>query len=218
MAVTRDPIERAPVAAPATPPVDTPQAGVPATPPADTPQVGAPLPGAAHHPSPADPPTPPAAAWAGPRATALALLAIGVIALIATFAIPAGAEDPWAPSGTRFVPMAVSIGLVLLSLAFLARVTFWPDADLGAHAAREAAETEWVVPGLLAAGLIAYVVLIEPLGYVLASALFFPFGARVLGRRALVRDALAGSALAVAVYLLFTRMLGVPLSPGLLGF
>ena len=156
--------------------------------------------------------------WGAPRATAVALLAIGVLALVATFAVPAGAESSWAPSGTRFFPLVVSVGLILFSLTFLARVTFWPDTELGVHAAVEAAETDWVVPGLVAAGLIAYVVLIEPLGYVLASALFFPFGARVLGRRALVRDALAGAALAAAVYLLFTRMLGVPLPPGLLGF
>ena len=138
----------------------------------------------------------PRAAWAAPRATALALLAIGVIALVATFAVPAGAESPWAPSGTRFFPLAVSIGLILFSLAFLARVTVWPDTELGAHAAEEAAETDWIVPALVAAGLIGYVALIEPLGYVVASTLFFPFGARVLGSRSLLRDVVAGAALA----------------------
>jgi putative tricarboxylic transport membrane protein len=60
-------------------------------------------------------------------------------------------------------------------------------------------------------------VLIEPLGYVVASALFFPFGARVLGSCSPRRDLVAGVALAVAVYLLFTRLLGVPLPPGPLG-
>ena len=155
--------------------------------------------------------------WAAPRASALGLLAIGVIALVATFAVPAGAESAWAPSGTRFFPLFVSIGLILFSLAFLARVTIWPDTELGGHAAAEAAETDWMVPALVAAGLIAYVVLIEPLGYVVASTLFFPFGARVLGSRSLLRDVVAGAALAVAVYLLFTRVLGVPLPPGLSG-
>jgi putative tricarboxylic transport membrane protein len=158
------------------------------------------------------------AAWAGLRGTAVGLLAIGVIALVATFAVPVGAESAWAPSGPRFFPLVASIGLIVLSLAFLARVTVWPDAELGAHAAEEAAETDWIVPALVAAGLIAYVVLIEPLGYVLASALFFPVVARVLGSRSPARDAAAGAALSVAVYLLFTRLLGVPLPPGLLGF
>jgi len=206
MAVTTHPVTRAPAEEPA-----------PGAPPASAPQAGAPAPGvqtASTEPRVVAP----SPAWAAPRATALALLAIGVIALVATFAVPAGAESPWAPSGTRFFPLAVSIGLILFSLAFLARVTVWPDIELGAHAAAEAAETDWIVPALVAAGLIGYVVLIEPLGYVVASTLFFPFGARVLGSRSLLRDVVAGTALAVAVYLLFTRMLGVPLPPGLLGF
>jgi putative tricarboxylic transport membrane protein len=156
--------------------------------------------------------------WAGPRGTAVALLAIGVLALAATFAVPAGVDGAWAPSGPRFVPLVVSAGLIALSLAFLARVTIWPDSELGAHAHDEAKDTDWVVLGFVAAGLLAYVLLIEPLGYVVASTLFFPFGSRVLGRRALARDALTGAALAVTVYLLFTRLLGVPLPPGALGF
>ena len=189
MAVTKDPVTRAPAAPGSRPP------------------------------APALPERPPrAVSWAGPRGTALGLLAIGVIALVATFAVPSGAESAWAPSGPRFVPLVASVGLILLSLAFLARVTLWPDVELGEHAAEEAAETDWLVPGLVAAGLIAYVALIEPLGYVLASALFFPVVARVLGSRSPLRDAIAGAALAVGVYLLFTRLLGVPLPPGLLGF
>lgn len=205
MAVTKHPVTRAPAQepAPGAPAVAPPQAGAPAS------GVRAAL---------IEPPVVAArAAWAAPRATALALLAIGVIALVATFAVPAGAESPWAPSGTRFFPLAVSIGLILFSLAFLARVTVWPDTELGAHAAKEAAETDWMVPALVAAGLIGYVALIEPLGYIVASTLFFPFGARVLGSRSLLRDVVAGAALSVAVYFLFTRLLGVPLPPGPLG-
>jgi putative tricarboxylic transport membrane protein len=216
MGVTTNPITRAPAQrpAPGVPPAGASVPGAVSGPP----QPDAPAPGTAGGPPQPVAARPRAASWAGPRATALTLLAIGVIALVATFAIPAGAEAPWAPSGTRFVPLVASAGLILLSLVFLARVTVWPDTDLGAHAAEEAAATDWVVPGLVAAGLIAYVVLIEPLGYVLASTLFFPFGSRVLGRRALVQDVIAGAALAVSAYLLFTRLLGVPLSPGLLGF
>jgi putative tricarboxylic transport membrane protein len=173
-------------------------------------------------PAPSPPREPEATAarpsWAGPRITGLALLAIGIIALVATFAVPGGAEGAWALSGPRLFPLAASIGLILCSLAFLARATIWPDADLGAHAGHEAADTDWVVPGLVAVGLMVYLVLIEPLGYPLATALFFPFCARVLGSRSLVRDLVAGAGLRVGVYLLFTRMLAVALPSGLLGF
>ena len=51
-----------------------------------------------------------------------------------------------------------------------------------------------------------------------ATALLFPVAARALGSRALVRDAVAGIVFAVAVDLLFTRVLAVPLPIGLVGF
>jgi putative tricarboxylic transport membrane protein len=162
------------------------------------------------------PPAPARPSWAGPRATGLAFLAIGVIAMIATFAVPG--QDPWALDGSRFFPAVVSGGLILCSLAFLARVTIWPDVDLGLHAAREAADTDWFVPALVAGGLIGYVYLLEPLGYVIATWLFFPYGARVLGSRAPVRDGIAGLGLALGIYLLFTYMLGVRLPAGPLWF
>ncbi len=155
--------------------------------------------------------------WAGPRVTAAAMLAIGIVALVATFSIPGG-KDPWALSGPRVFPLVAAIGLILCALAQLVRATLWRDADLGAHAAREASETEWRVPALVGGGLIAYVFVLEPLGYVLATALFFPFAAWALGSRAPLRDAVSGIVLAVGVYLLFTQMLAVALPSGLLGF
>jgi len=155
--------------------------------------------------------------WAGPRATGAALLAIGVVALAATFAIPGG-DDPWALTGPRLFPLIASIALILLSLTFLVRTFVRPDAELGAFAAREAADTEWRVPVLVGIALIAYAELMEPVGYLLSSAAFFPVVAWILGSRALVRDVIAGAALSLGVYTLFTQALAVPLPIGILGF
>jgi putative tricarboxylic transport membrane protein len=155
--------------------------------------------------------------WAGPRATGAALLAIGIVALAATFAVPGG-RDPWALSGPRLFPLIASIALIVLSLAFLVRTFVSPDAELGAFAAREAADTEWRVPVLVGIALIAYAELLEPVGYLLASAAFFPLVARILGSRSIVRDVVAGAALSLVVYTLFTQLLAVPLPIGILGF
>jgi len=145
------------------------------------------------------------------------VLAIGIVALLATFAIPAG-RDGWATTGARFFPLLVSIGLIFIALAQLLRTTVLADEDLGRHAADEAAETEWTTPAVLMVALVAYVLVLEPVGYVVATALLFPVAARALGSRALVRDAVAGIVFAVAVDLLFTRVLAVPLPIGLVGF
>jgi putative tricarboxylic transport membrane protein len=154
--------------------------------------------------------------WTGPRIAGLVLLGIGVVALVATFAIrsPTG----WAVDGPRLMPLVVSIGLIGFALAFLARVTFWPDTALAERAAEEERATHWPTPGLLAVALVAYALLLSPLGYVIATALLFPAAAWVLGSRRQLRDVIAGAAVALVLYYAFTYHLGVGLPAGPLPF
>lgn len=151
--------------------------------------------------------------WRGPRIAGLALLALGVAALVATTRIPS-ARDGWAVSGPRFVPLVASLMLIVLSIAFLVRTVVRPDVELAQFAAAEAAKTHWPTPGLVMAGLLGYAALLMPLGYALATALFFTATARVLGSRHLARDAVAGVILGVVVSYAFTRWLGVRLPVG----
>jgi putative tricarboxylic transport membrane protein len=151
--------------------------------------------------------------WRGPRIAGLALLALGVAALVATTRIP-GARDGWAVSGPRFVPLVASVMLIVLSIAFLVRTVVRPDLELARFAASEAAKTHWPTPALVMAGLLGYVALLMPLGYALASALFFTATARVLGSRRLLRDAVAGVVLGAVASYAFTRWLGVRLPVG----
>ena len=151
--------------------------------------------------------------WRGPRIAGLALLALGGAALVATTRIPS-VRDGWAVSGPRFVPLVASLMLIVLSIAFLTRTVVRPDLDLARFAAAEAARTHWPTPALVMAGLLGYVALLVPLGYALATALFFTATARVLGSRRLARDAVAGVVLGVAVSYAFTRWLGVRLPVG----
>ena len=155
----------------------------------------------------------PAASRRGPRIAGLALLAIGIAAVVATNQIPS-ARDGWAVSGPRFVPLGASLLLIVLSIAFLVRTVVRPDVQLAQFAAAESAKTHWPTPGLLVAGLLGYVALMVPLGYALASALFFTATARVLGSRRLVRDAVSGIVLGAVVSYAFTRWLGVRLPVG----
>jgi putative tricarboxylic transport membrane protein len=156
--------------------------------------------------------TPPGS-WRGPRTAGLALLALGAAALVATTRIPS-VRDGWAVSGPRFVPLVASVMLIVLSLAFLVRTVVRPDVELARFASAEAAKTHWPTPGLVMAGLLGYVALLMPLGYALATALFFTATARVLGSKRLLRDALAGVVLGALVSYAFTRWLGVRLPVG----
>jgi putative tricarboxylic transport membrane protein len=120
--------------------------------------------------------------------------------------------------GPRFFPLIVAVGLTALGALWLLRLRVRPDAVLTAHIAEEAAATHWPTVGLTAAALLVYAFALGSLGYIAATALFFPFVARVLGSRRIVRDALIGLALAVVIYFSFTRLLGVRLPAGLLDF
>ena len=57
--------------------------------------------------------------------------------------------------------------------------------------------------------MVAYALLLEPLGYILATALFFVPVARLLGSRSLVRDVVIGLVLGVGLFTAFTQFLGV---------
>ena len=54
------------------------------------------------------------------------------------------------------------------------------------------------------------------LGYVLATGLFLPATARILGSRSPIRDTVAGFAIAIVIYIGFTQFLGVRLPAGIL--
>jgi putative tricarboxylic transport membrane protein len=148
--------------------------------------------------------------WRGPRLVGLALLALGVAALAATTPV-SSARAGWAVSGPRFAPLVVSLLLIVLALALLLRTVVRPDVELARVAAANAEVGEWRAPGLVALALLGYLALLVPLGFALASALFFTVDARILGSRSPVRDAIWGTIVGVAVSWAFTRWLGVRL-------
>ena len=151
--------------------------------------------------------------FAGPRLAGLILLAASVAILFAVFAIPG--RGGYSTSGPRFVPLIVAAGLIALSAAFLARTFVRPDMELAERSAEEDAATHWATPAQLLVAMIAYALLLEPLGYILATALFFVPVARVLGSRSLVRDVIIGLVLGVGLFTAFTQFLGVSLPAGL---
>ena len=151
--------------------------------------------------------------FAGPRLAGLVLLAASVAILLAVFAIPG--RGGYSSSGPRFVPLIVAIGLILLTAAFLARTWVRPDVELAERSAEEDAATHWATPALLLVAMVAYALLMEPVGYILSTAAFFVPVARLLGSRSLVRDVVIGLVAGVGLYTAFTQYLGVSLPAGL---
>lgn len=170
-------------------------------------------------------PAPPGAGLIGPRIVAAVLLVASVLLIVSALGIARGGG--FTVIGPGAIPLAIAIGLAVLSAALLVRTTAAPDLDLAEHAALEERVTHWPTVGLAGAALIVYALALDGvrlgeleipgLGFVVATAAFLPITARIMGSRAWIRDTVAGVVLAVVLYVGFTEYLGIRLPAGLLG-
>ncbi len=120
--------------------------------------------------------------------------------------------------GPRVIPYMVGAGLILVGLWLAAEVLAGRTAT-GAGDAEDAdptLPTDWSCVGGLTVALLVYLLLIERAGFVIASALLFFGSAFGMGSRRVARDAAAGILLAIAIYEIFTRGLGLRLPAGVL--
>jgi putative tricarboxylic transport membrane protein len=151
--------------------------------------------------------------FGGARLAGLALLAGSAAVLIAVTAIPG--RGGYEPSGPRFVPLIVALGLLGFSVLFLVRTFVRPDVELAERSAAEDDATHWPTPALMVIALVAYVLLLEPLGYPVATVVLFVVVARLLSSRSIVRDVAIGLLLGFGLFTAFTQYLGVSLPAGL---
>ena len=162
----------------------------------------------------------------GPRLAAIFVVALA--ALLLQQALQIGSTLGYSPVGPTTIPLVVATVLLVLGVLLAARCTLAAaiDADLAERSAEEEVATHWptvlITLGILAVYALALngfrlgPLVVPGLGYVVATALFLPATARVLGSRHLLRDVIVGVGVAVVVYLSFTRFLGVRLPPGVL--
>ena len=180
-----------------------------------------------------------AARGAAPRAPIGSLVAGGVLILVATFlfweALSAVDEDGISIEGPRLAPIVVSGGLLVLAVAYLivealarGRIGRGPAEEPSPIDAIDAIDATgptdgdesrwpaWTTPVVLVVTLVAYALVLDPLGFVLATFAFFVAAARILGSHRLVRDVAVAAGLALSVYLAFTRLLEIQLPGGVL--
>ncbi len=150
----------------------------------------------------------------GPRIAAVAVVALGALVLYESFQVPRGGG--YVAVGPRFFPLLVAIGLLVFGALLLLRTTVLADRVLAERTQEEEAAAHWPTVGLIAVLLVLYAFALGALGYVAATALFFPLAARGLGSHRIVRDFVVGVVLALVVYEGFTRYLGVRLPAGIL--
>ncbi|GAA4974015.1 tripartite tricarboxylate transporter TctB family protein [Actinoplanes utahensis] len=156
-----------------------------------------------------------ATASSGPRVAGTVLLLIGVALLWQ--AVDAGIDTGVPLGGPTLAPILVTGLWVVVAVAYLIDALRKRAADDGPADLRS-----WIRPVLLLAALIGYAVVLKytVLGYVLATTVFVLAGARLLEtrpvREVIVRDLVTAIGLALGIYLLFTRLLGIVLPAGVL--
>lgn len=123
----------------------------------------------------------------------------------------------YAKVGPRLFPGIVAAGLILIGVLLA-----WQALRGGGQEPAEAIPEEpqgpiqWRAFGLVSAGLLAQILLIDRLGFVIASSILFWLVALGFGSRRPLRDAAVAVILSVVVFLGFTRGLDLSLPPGIL--
>ncbi len=119
------------------------------------------------------------------------------------------------PVGPATVPLVVGCGLLVVA------VLLSVDVLRGGRGEAEAGEdvdltepADWRTVLLLAGVFLAFAVLIGPVGFPVAGALLFWGAAYALGSRHFHRDPLIAAALSLLTYVVFDKLLGVPLPGG----
>ena len=168
------------------------------------------------------PPIPPAPAAPSARPglsvpdllVALGVVVLGALLLAGTLRIPFGIN---AVVGPRVFPLIVSVGTLLLGALLTVNVLRGGRAEPAAEEDTDPdAQPDLRQPGLILGGFLLGAALLQPLGFVIGTALmYFSVGFAFGERRA---PLLAGVALAVALvtYVVFTRGLGLTLPAGIL--
>jgi len=137
---------------------------------------------------------------------ALVVVAAGVSLLVGALSIGAGAG--YDRIGPRFFPYVVATGLVLLG-GWYAISMWWSRRSLAEDKPTD--PVEWRAFRYLTASFLLLVVMLEPVGFVLASSLQFWLVAQAFGSRTRRRDAVVALVVALTVYLAFSQGLGLAL-------
>ena len=110
--------------------------------------------------------------------------------------------------GPRLFPLLVATGLVVVGLALLREALFGHIAHEGGF------ELDWRAVALVGGGLIVQFLLLESLGWIIATTLLFVATTLAFGSRRLLIDAALGIALSGFAFVSFNYGLGLDLPVG----
>ena len=141
------------------------------------------------------------------RALAVSLFIFGSGYLALTFLIPEPSGG-YAAIGPRAFPIMIGLALIGCSI--------W----IGVGPSRSQAKktpVDWWLFSLSALTFLAYILLLEPLGYLLATVALIALESRLLGSRNWLHNLIVSCVITASVYGIFSFLLEIPLPKGLIG-
>jgi putative tricarboxylic transport membrane protein len=149
----------------------------------------------------------------GQVALAAGVLAVGAGMLWGSFYLPTGGG--YAQVGPGVVPRGVSI-LLLAAGALLLREALTGGFRGVDEEAEAGLPMDWRAFAWVSGGIVAYGLLVQPLGFVPASTLLFMMVARSFASRRWLLNAAIGVVLAAIIFAIFNYALGLTLPAGVL--
>lgn len=145
-------------------------------------------------------------------AAAIIIVAIVILWLAKDFRIPRGVRV-----SPKVFPQLVGIGMLLVGVWYVIDVVRNP-ATLSAGEDSEdvdiTKDADWGTLILIAIGLTAFALLVQPAGFALAAAVMFAITSTAMGSKSIFLNALIGVVLGLLVFLVFDTWLGVRLPEG----
>ena len=144
------------------------------------------------------------------------MVAVGAFLVYDALSMPGGFAKV-DPVGPRFFPIAIGVGLLVMAVVLAIAIPrgLKGEADAGEDIDPDM-PSDWRTVGLLVGLFVALILLVDPLGWAITSALFFAGCATILGSKHYVRNIVIGAVLAVASFYAFYSGLGIPLPAGIL--
>ena len=142
----------------------------------------------------------------GESMLSLGVLALGLFIAAQTALLDVGPSQ--AAAGPRLFPSLIAIGLIAVGVSLLREAFF-------GHIAHERGwELDWRAVILVTAGLVAQMLLLESLGWIVATTLLFLATTLAFGSRQALQGIVYGVALSAFVFVSFNYGLGLDLPTG----
>ncbi len=142
------------------------------------------------------------------KVISIILMIISIVYIIASFRLP---NYPYIPVDSDAVP--ITLGFILL---FLSILLFFSKDNHDKDQKIPKDDIKAILTVL--AFLLAYIFLLEILGFLLSTALFLFINSLYLGHKKWISNLIVSIAIPLSIYLLFTRFLEIVLPKGILPF